>query len=94
MLGRIFTANKNYRKSLVSFTRPHKAIGTQTMARWFKVVLKEASIDIATFKPHSTMYAASTAALRGNMPVDEIPKRADWTSLPPLETFIIIMIII
>ena len=43
-------------------------------------LLIQAGMDIATFKPHSTRRAASTAAIGANIPVDEILKRAGWSN--------------
>ncbi len=59
---------------LVSFIKPHKAVGAQTVARWIKSVLKDAGIDIAIFKPHSSRHAASTAAFDAKIPIDDILK--------------------
>lgn len=45
---------------LVSFMKPHKALTSFTVLRWFRNGLSMAGIDIRMFKSHST-YAASTA---------------------------------
>ena len=63
---------------LLSFIKPHKAVGTQTVGRWIKSTLSGAGIDITAFKPHSTRHAASTAAFNANVPIDDILKRAGW----------------
>ena len=65
---------------LLSFIKPHKAVGTQTVGRWIKSILSGAGIDITAFKPHSTRHAASTAAFDANVPIDDILKRAGWSN--------------
>ena len=51
------------------------------------MVLKEAGIDIATFKPHSTRHAASTAACGANIPLDEILERSGWSNATTFRDF-------
>ena len=63
---------RNEDSLLLSFI---KAVGTQTVGRWIKSVLKGASMGMRhLFKPHSTRHAASTAALNANVPIDDILK--------------------
>ena len=61
---------------LISTIKPHRAIGSQTLARWIKNVLQLVGVDIDMFKPHSTRHAASTAAYQASVPLDEILQRA------------------
>lgn len=64
----------------VSFQKPHKAIGTNSVGRWIKEVLKKAGIDTEIFKAHSTRTAATSAAKFNSVPIDEILKTAGWSN--------------
>lgn len=72
---------------LVATIKPHRAIGSQTLARWIKIVFAGAGIDITLFKPHSTRHAAATAAYAADLPVDEILKRAGWSNATTFRRF-------
>ena len=65
---------------LISTVKPHRAIGSQTLAHWIKTVLQLAGGDIDIFKPHYTSHAASTAAYQASVPRDEILQRAGWSN--------------
>ena len=71
----------------VSFIKPHKAIGSQTLARWIKTVLHASGIGITTFKPHSTRHAASTAAFQAGIGLDDILKKAGWSNAEIFKRF-------
>jgi len=64
----------------ISFIKPYKTIGSQTLARWIKTVLLLSGVDIDTFKPHSTRHAASTVALQAGIILDKILKRTGWSN--------------
>lgn len=72
---------------LISFIKPHGAIGSQTLARWIKNVLQLSGIDIDLFKPHSTRHAASTAAFQANVPMHDILKKAGWSNANTFKRF-------
>ena len=46
----------------ISYTKPHAPISRDSVARWTKVVLKRAGIDIGIFKPQSLRSAAICVA--------------------------------
>lgn len=71
----------------ISTIKPYKAVGAQTMSRWIKTVLEWAGIDVTLFKPHSTRHAAATAAFRASVPLDEILKKAGWSSAKTFKRF-------
>ena len=71
----------------ISTIKPHKPVGAQTMSRWIKTILEWAGIDVTLFKPHSTRHAASTAALKASIPLDEILKKAGWSSAKTFRRF-------
>lgn len=71
----------------ISTIKPYKAVGAQTMSRWIKSVLEWSGIDVTVFKPHSTRHAAATAAFRASIPLDDILKKAGWSSAKTFRRF-------
>ena len=49
-------------------------------SRWIQTILEWAGIDVTLLKPHSTRHAASTAAFQAFIPMDDILKKAGWSS--------------
>lgn len=64
----------------VSFQKPHKPVTKQTISRWIKTTMSLAGIDTDTYKPHSTRAAATSAANRSEVPVEEILSKAGWSN--------------
>ena len=69
----------NYKQLLISFTKPHKPVSKDTIARWIKLMLQRSNIDIQTYGAHSTR-AASTSAACKQLSVNDILKSAGWTN--------------
>jgi hypothetical protein len=65
---------------LVSFKKPHAAVGTDTIARWIRLIMAEAGIDISQFKAHSSRAASTSAAKKNFVPISEIVGKAGWTN--------------
>ena len=63
----------------ISYIKPHKAITSQRLANWIKVIMEEAGIDITTFKAHSVRGASSTAAIEKGVMISDILQKADWS---------------
>lgn len=63
----------------ISFKKPYKPVGTQTLSRWVKNTLTLSGIDTSSFTAHSTRHAASSAALRLGVSLDTIRKTAGWS---------------
>ncbi|ODM91877.1 Enzymatic polyprotein [Orchesella cincta] len=63
----------------ISFVKPFKAVTSQTISRWLKVVLEQAGIDVAKYKSHSYRHASVSKVytLGGN--IDLIMKCATWS---------------
>ena len=73
------TENLRSESSLFVVTqKPHSAATQSTIARWLKLGLKLAGIDLALFTPHSTR-SASTSAVVNRVPIDTIIKTAGWS---------------
>ena len=65
---------------LISYVRPHKPVLKDTIARWVKVILQNAGIDITTFTAHSSRAASTSYASQAGVKLDEILKAAGWSS--------------
>uniref|UniRef100_A0ABD2XMW6 Reverse transcriptase domain-containing protein n=1 Tax=Trichogramma kaykai TaxID=54128 RepID=A0ABD2XMW6_9HYME len=63
----------------LSYKKPYNEVGTQTLARWVRNIMKEAGIDTQIFKAHSTRHAASSAAYDKGLSIDVIKERAGWS---------------
>ncbi|KAI8483743.1 hypothetical protein Bbelb_385350 [Branchiostoma belcheri] len=59
--------------------RPHRPVGSATLARWVKSVLGTAGVDTATFSAHSTRGASTSAAAAAGVSLHSIMKAADWS---------------
>lgn len=66
-------------KLLISFKKPHKAVGTQTISRWIKDVMFKSGVDINVFSAYSTRHAATSAAKRKGVSIDVIRRTAGWS---------------
>ena len=64
---------------LLSFVPPHNRVGTDSIARWIKIVLAASGIDTNQFKAHSSRAAAVSACVP-YLPVQDIVKRAGWSN--------------
>ena len=69
----------------ISTVKPHNPVGAQTMSRWTKTILEWADIDVTLFKPHSTRHAA---AFQPSIPLENILKKAGWSSAKTFRRFI------
>lgn len=63
---------------LLSFQKPFKPVGTQTLGRWIRELLQEAGINLQVFGPHSIRAASAAAAKRGGAQIDTILKAGCW----------------
>lgn len=63
----------------ISLVKPHRNVGSQTIARWLKCVLKEAGIDINVYKAHSFRHSSVSKAKAMGCNVDIIMQKAAWT---------------
>ena len=68
----------NVTKLFISYQKPHRSVGSATLARWIKTVLCKAGV--VGYNAHSTRGAATSAAASAGLPVHTIMKAADWSS--------------
>lgn len=64
---------------LISFVKPHKAVTSQTISRWIKIVLKNGGIDTDIFSAHSTRHASTSSASKKGVSLEEIRQVAGWS---------------
>ena len=62
-----------------SFAPPYRAVGTQTIARWTKLTMKCAGIDVDLFKAHSTRGASASGLAKMGIPLQDILKKGCWS---------------
>lgn len=59
--------------------KPHKNVGSQTLAHWVKKILKVSGIDINIFGAHSTRSASTSTAHRAGVNLETVRKAAGWS---------------
>ena len=64
----------------LSFVPPHHVVKTCSIARWLRLIMQEAGIDMSKFKAHSTRSAAVSKVPLAGMSVNEIAKLGDWSN--------------
>ena len=72
---------------LVSYVKPHRKVSESTIARWIKEIMKEAGIDVNTFKSHSTRAASTSTAKPMDVPIEDILKTGGWSTEQTFQKF-------
>ena len=65
---------------LLSFVKPNAPVSKDTIARWIKMVLKLAGIDISKYSAHSSRAASTSHAKSKGLTTQEVMKCAGWSS--------------
>ncbi|MCG8430595.1 MAG: tyrosine-type recombinase/integrase, partial [Candidatus Omnitrophica bacterium] len=65
-------------KLFISFMKPHRPVGADTISRWIKLIMSAAGIDVTSFKAHSTRAASTSAGHSIGVPVDKILESGGW----------------
>jgi integrase len=63
---------------LISFKSPYEPVSTSTIARWLKMLMELAGVDIQTYKAHSTRSASTSKAKERGMTTKQIMQAANW----------------
>ncbi len=71
---------KDCHQLFISHQAPHGAVSTSTIARWVKIVMKNAGLDTSIFTPHSLRAASTSAAARKGVPLQTILTTAGWSN--------------
>lgn len=66
------------RKLLIACVKPHKPVKPCTIARWLKVVMARAGIDVDQFKAHSVRGASTSKVNKLGLSTQQIIERANW----------------
>ena len=65
-------------KLILSYTYPHKPVKSATLARYEKLFLGDAGIDLTVFSAHSTRAASTSKANNMGLSLKDISKAAGW----------------
>ena len=65
-------------KLFVSTIKPFNPVSKDTISRWIRMTLKIAGIDVSVYKAHSMRAAATSAAQRKGVKVNDILQVAGW----------------
>ena len=71
---------KDNKELFVSLRDPEKSVGSQTISRWLKNVLRDSGIDTSIFSGHSVRHAATSSASNKGIDIDTIRTTANWTA--------------
>jgi len=71
--------NETSQYLFISDRKPYKNLSKDTLARWVKIVLKNAGVNTDIFTSHSTRHASTSKAWRMGVSVDTIRKTAGWS---------------
>ena len=63
---------------IISYAYPNKPVKSATVARYIKLFLMDAGIDITVFTPHSTRAASTSKANNLGLSIKDIAKAAGW----------------
>ena len=70
---------------ILSYSKPHKAVSKDTMARWMKELLTDAGIE--GFEAHSFRSAAASDMYKKGVPLDSILQKAGWSNARTFHKF-------
>lgn len=63
----------------ISYNRPHKPVGVQTISRWIRESLKKCGVNTEQFKSHSTRHASTSLAAKKGVSSEVIKRAAGWS---------------
>ena len=53
-------------------------MGSQTISRWIKSILRKSGVDVTKFSSHSTRHASTSAALVKGVDLSTIKRTTGW----------------
>jgi len=74
-------------KLFLSLDKHHRAVDSQTIAKWALFFMQKAGIDTTRFKAASIRGAAASKALDHGATVDEVMRMGQWSSFSVFERF-------
>lgn len=69
---------KEQSQLLISFTKPHKAVTKDTIARWVKTTMERSGIDTKKFTGHNTRAASTSCVKAAGLNLQQVMKSAGW----------------
>ena len=63
----------------ISFNKPHKAVGKETLSRWLKLGLSLAKVDTSVYSSHSFRHVSTSCAFQKGVNIDVIFSHAGWS---------------
>ena len=66
-------------KLFIALRKPYKAVKAQTLSHWVSDTLAAAGLDTNVYTAYSTRHAATAAADRSGISIDQIRKTEGWT---------------
>ena len=70
--------NDEVRELLITYGKPHKPVSRDSVARWIKNGLRNASVDTTVFKPHSCRSASVSKEKVNGVPTSVILENCCW----------------
>lgn len=67
-------------KLFISWQKPHRPVSKDSIARWIKIVLERAGLDLSVYSAHSTRAASTSHASNIGVSVSTILNAAGWSS--------------
>lgn len=86
-LGRTNSLRQENGKLFISFHKPYHCVSKETISNWLKCTLNECGIDTTCYSSHSTRAAASSAAAKNNVSLNEIMMTAGWKNAQTFKKF-------
>lgn len=78
-LDRTRNVREGIQSPFISHKRPFKAVTSQTLSRWVKVILDKSGIDSNMFTAHSIRHTSTSAARKKGIDMDTLRRTAGWT---------------
>ena len=80
-------ANDDVKELVISYGKPHRPVGSDTLSRWIKDELKLSGIDTNVFAAHSCRSALVSKAKINGIGINKIMKRVCWKSESTFKKF-------
>ena len=80
-------ANDDVREIVISYGKPHRPLGSDTLSRWIKDELELSGTDANVFAAHSCRSASVSKAKVNKIGINEIMKRGCWKNESAFKIF-------
>jgi hypothetical protein len=76
-----------YSQVLLSYIKPFKPVSKDTIARWVKLVLRSAGIDVKKYSAHSCRASSTSSCKAKGLTMKAIMEAAGWSNAGTFATF-------